>query len=140
MQDRYAQQIDEQVGQQSGPLGPEIKAMDLPKPGKYGGQDDLKKIDDWVSQLLKYFRTSKITGLAWKEDQVLYIRLFLKGLASEWYGQEIESPDHKVYFWSFEDLICGLFKRFVHKALAQNTANQYDRTRYDAGEGSSHFL
>jgi hypothetical protein len=105
--------------------------MNPPKPGKYGGQDDLEKFDDWVSQLLKYFHTFKITGPAQEEDQVLYTRLFLEGLASEWYGQEILSPDRKVYFWSFEDLICGLFKRFVHEASVQNATHQYDQTKYD---------
>ena len=46
MQEQYTRQIDEQVGQPIGPLGPEIKAMNLPKPSKYGGQDDLKRFDD----------------------------------------------------------------------------------------------
>ena len=55
--------IDKQVRQLTGPLGPEIKAMNPPKPSKYGGQDDLKRFDGWVSQLLKYYRTFKVTGL-----------------------------------------------------------------------------
>jgi hypothetical protein len=28
--------------------------MNMSKPGKYRGQDDLERFDDWVSQLLKY--------------------------------------------------------------------------------------
>ena len=62
MQEQYARQIGEQVGQPTGPLGSEIKAMNLPKPGKYRGQDDLEKFDDRVSQLFKYYCTFKITG------------------------------------------------------------------------------
>ena len=42
-----------------GQVGPKIKAMNPPKPDKYAGQDDLKKIDDWV---LKYYHMFKITG------------------------------------------------------------------------------
>jgi hypothetical protein len=42
--------------------------MNPPKPGKYGGQDDLEKFDNWISQLLKYFHTFKITGPAREED------------------------------------------------------------------------
>ena len=42
--------------------------MNPPKPGKYGGQDDLKKFDDWISQLLKYFHMFKITRPAQEED------------------------------------------------------------------------
>ncbi|KIN98792.1 hypothetical protein M404DRAFT_31118 [Pisolithus tinctorius Marx 270] len=39
----------------TGQLGPEVKAMGVPKPGKYKGQDDLEEFDNWLGQLLKYF-------------------------------------------------------------------------------------
>ena len=139
MQERYLRWIDKQVRQPTGPLGPEIKVMNLPKPSKYGGQDDLEKFNDWVSQLLKYYHTFKITGLDWDKDRVLYTGLFLDGIAAEWYGQEIKSPDCRIYFWSFKDLICGLYKHFVHKASAQNAADQYNRTRYDSEKGALAF-
>ena len=57
----------------NGPLGPEVKAMNLPKPGKYGGQDDMEKFDNWLTHLLKYFRTFKITGYGRDGDHVLYM-------------------------------------------------------------------
>ena len=61
---RYSQHIDEQVGEEpNGPLGPEVKAMNLPKPEKYAGEDDIDKFDEWLVQLLAYFRIFKITGL-----------------------------------------------------------------------------
>ena len=113
--------------------------MNPPKPSKFGGQDDLKKFDDWVSHLLKYYRTFKITRPDQDQDRVLYTGLFLDGIATEWYGQEIESPDYRVYFWSSKDLICGLFKHFIHKASAQNATDQYDWTRYDSEKGALTF-
>ncbi|KAF8547828.1 hypothetical protein OG21DRAFT_1526896 [Imleria badia] len=122
-----------------GPVGPEIKAMNLPKPGKYGGQDDLEKFDDWVHQLLKYYRMFKVTGPNQDDDRVLYTGLFLEGIASKWYNQEIESPDRRTLYWSFEDLICGLFKCFVHEASAQNAANQYNWTRFNHEKGALAF-
>ncbi|KAI5994285.1 hypothetical protein F5J12DRAFT_785845 [Pisolithus orientalis] len=59
----YAQHIWEQVGQPTGQLGPKVKAMGIPKPGKYKGQDDLEEFNNWLGQLLKYFHTFKVTGL-----------------------------------------------------------------------------
>ena len=48
----YSQCIDEQVGKEhNGPLGPEIKAMNLPKPEKYMGKDDINKFNKWLVQL-----------------------------------------------------------------------------------------
>ena len=59
----YSQCIDEQVGEEpDGPLGPEVKAMNPPKPEKYAGEDNIDKFDKWLVQLLAYFRIFKITG------------------------------------------------------------------------------
>ncbi|KAF8443733.1 hypothetical protein L210DRAFT_861970, partial [Boletus edulis BED1] len=126
----YAQCIWEQVGQATSPVGPEVKAMNLPKPGKYGGQDDLEKFDEWLSHLLKYYHTFKVTGPDRNEDQILYIGLYLERLASQWYDQEVDSLDRQVQDWTFKDIICGLFQRFVHEASAQNTADQFDHMRF----------
>ncbi|KIN98760.1 hypothetical protein M404DRAFT_31081 [Pisolithus tinctorius Marx 270] len=94
----------------TGQLGPEVKAMGVPKPGKYKGQDDLKEFNNWLGQLLKYFHTFKVTGPDHDTDRVLYTYAYLEGLASQWYDQEVESPNRQIRDWSFEDLICGLFK------------------------------
>ena len=40
------------------------------------------------------------------------------------------APTRHVRHWTFEDLIFGLFRRFIHEASAQNAAIQYDRTKY----------
>ncbi|KIN96550.1 hypothetical protein M404DRAFT_162702 [Pisolithus tinctorius Marx 270] len=135
MQNRYAQHIWEQVGQPTGQLGPKVKAMGVPKPGKYKGQDDLKEFDNWLGQLLKYFHMFKVTGLDCNVDRVLHTYTYLEGLASQWYDQEVESPNRQIRDWSFEDLICGLFKQFVHEASAQNMADQFDHTRYEHEKG-----
>ena len=53
---RYSQRIDKQVGEEPNrPLGPEVKAMNLPKPKKYAGKNDINKFDEWLVQLLAYF-------------------------------------------------------------------------------------
>ncbi|KIK22289.1 hypothetical protein PISMIDRAFT_102694 [Pisolithus microcarpus 441] len=126
MQNRYTQCIWEQVGLPTGQVGPEVKAMNLPKPGKYGGQDDLDKFDDWLGQIWKYFHTFKVTGPDRDEDRILYTGLYLEGLASQWYDQEVDSPNRQVQHWTFEELICGLF----------NAANKYDRTRFEYDKGA----
>ncbi|KIO00643.1 hypothetical protein M404DRAFT_29338 [Pisolithus tinctorius Marx 270] len=125
----YAQRIWEQVGQPTGQLGPEVKAMGVPKPGKYKGQDDLKEFDNWLGQLLKYFHTFKVTGPDHDTDRVLYTYAYLEGLASQWYDQEVESPNRQIRDWSFEDLISS----------AQNAADQFDRTRYEYEKGALAF-
>ena len=137
----YGQHIREQVDKESfGPLGPEVKAMSPPKPGKYGGQDDIEKFDDWLTQLLKYFRTFNVTGYGCDVDHILYTGLYLKGITAKWYDQEVELPDRCINYWSFKDLICGLFKRFIHKAMAQQAVTNYDHTHYSAEKGVLAFF
>ncbi|KIK21743.1 hypothetical protein PISMIDRAFT_103521 [Pisolithus microcarpus 441] len=110
MQNRYTQHIWEQVSLLTGQVGPEVKVMNPLSPGKYGGQDDLDKVDDWLGQILKYFHTFKVTGPDCNEDHVLYAGLYLEGLASQWYNQEVNSPNQQIQHWTFKELICGLFK------------------------------
>ncbi|KIO03958.1 hypothetical protein M404DRAFT_26583 [Pisolithus tinctorius Marx 270] len=135
----YTQRIWEQVGQPTGQLGPEVKAMGVPKPGKYKGQDDLEEFDNWLGRLLKYFCMFKVTGPDCDADRVLYTYAYLEGLASQWYDQEVESPNRQIRDWSFKDLICGLFKRFIHEASTQNVADQFDHTRYEHEKGALAF-
>ena len=132
----YSQCIDEQVGEEpDGPLGTEVKAMNPPKPEKYTGEDDINKFNEWLVQLLAYFWIFKITGLRTDATRIQYTGLYLSELAQQWYSQEVLAPTRHVRHWTFKDLIFGLFRRFIHKASAQNAAIQYDRTKYSADKG-----
>ena len=118
-----------------GPLGPEVKAMNPPKPEKYTGKDDIDKFDEWLVQLLAYFWIFKIMGLRTDATHVQYMGLYLSELAQQWYIQEVLALTRRVQHWTFEDLIFGLFRRFIHKASAQNTAIQYNHTKYSVDKG-----
>ena len=133
---RYSQRIDKQVDKEpDGPLGPKVKAMNPPKPKKYVGEDDINKFDEWLVQLLAYFRIFKITGLRTNTTCVQYTGLYLSKLAQQWYSQEVHALTRHIRHWTFEDLIFGLFRRFIHEASAQNAAIQYNRTKYSADKG-----
>ena len=80
----YSQCIDEQVGEEpDGPLGTEVKVMNPPKPEKYTGEDDIDKFDEWLVQLLAYFRIFKITGLRTDATRIQYMGLYLSELAQQ---------------------------------------------------------
>ena len=132
----YSQCIDKQVGKEpDGPLGPKVKAINLPKPEKYVGEDDINKFNKWLMQLLAYFQIFKIMGLHTDATRVQYTGLYLSELAQQWYSQEVLALTRHVRHWMFEDLIFGLFRRFIHEASTQNTAIQYDHTKYLADKG-----
>ena len=113
--------------------------MNPPKPRKYKGQDNLEKFDKWLSHLLKYYRTFKVTGPNCNKDWVLYTGLYLEGLASQWYDQEVNSLDQQVQDWTFKDVICRLFQQFVYEASPQNAVGQYNHTRFSHEKGALAF-
>ncbi|KIM69853.1 hypothetical protein SCLCIDRAFT_19632 [Scleroderma citrinum Foug A] len=91
--DRYRQHIYEAVGQPSNPVGPEVKAMKIAQPKAYKGQDSINIFDEWVNQLLHWFRIYKVTGLDCDVDRVTYMGACLEDLAAQWFDQEVEGPD-----------------------------------------------
>ena len=60
--DHYRQHIYEAVGRPSNPVGPEVKAMKITQPKAYKGQDSIDTFDEWVNQILHWFRIYKVTG------------------------------------------------------------------------------
>ncbi|KIO04357.1 hypothetical protein M404DRAFT_26210 [Pisolithus tinctorius Marx 270] len=82
----YAQHIWEQVGQPTGQLGPEVKAMGVPKPGKYKGQNDLEEFDrtryEYEKGALAFYNNLKRCAhrMVQPPDDYSFWRKFLRGL------------------------------------------------------------
>src|ERR1700674_894005 len=54
----------------------------------------------------------------------------LKGAASEWYLDEVEAWNRPNQHWFFEDLVCAMYKRFIHEVTAQNAGVKFDHATY----------
>ena len=130
--DQYRQCIYEAVGRPSNPVGPEVKAMKITQPKAYKGQNSINICDEWVNQMLCWFRIYKVMGLDRDVDRVTYTGACLEDLVAQWFDQEVEGPDRVIPDWTFEDLICTLFTHFIHEASAQNAAKKYDKMRYSS--------
>jgi len=113
--------------------------MKISQPKAYKGQDNINIFDEWVNQILRWFRIYKVTGPICDGDGVMYAGACLEDLAGQWFDQEVESPDRTIRHWTFEDLVCALFVRFIHKASAQNAAEKYDKMRYSSERGALVF-
>ena len=74
--------IWKQVSQLTGLVGLEVKVMNLPKPGKYRGQDDLEKFDKWLSHLLKYYHIGKDMGMGNPHGLWVWVSM---GMDMGWY-------------------------------------------------------
>ena len=113
--------------------------MKITQPKAYKGQDSINIFDEWVNQILRWFRIYKVTGPNHDVDRVTYTGACLEDLAAQWFDQEVEGPDRVIFDWTFKDLVCALFMHFIHEASTQNMAKKYDKTRYSSEQGALAF-
>ena len=56
-----------------------------------------------------------------------------------WYADKVEAWNRRTRKWYFENLICSMYKRFIHEVTAQNTANSYTKTKFSCSKGALAF-
>ena len=108
-------------------------------PEKYAGDDDIEKFDTWLAGLLRWYRVYNVTGDQKDAMRVDLCGTTLTGLAATWYADEVEAWNRQTNTWYFEDLVCGLYKRFIHEVTAQNAATSYQNTKYSRAKGALAF-
>jgi hypothetical protein len=136
---RYRSLIRDRVGRTSEPL-PDIKNIRVSPPEKYSGEDDIEKFDTWLAGLLRWYRVYNVTGNKKDSMRVDLCGTSVTGLAATWYADEVEAWNRKTRSWNFEDLICAMYKRFIHEVTAQNAANSYKRTKFSRSKGALAFF
>ena len=131
----YRRLIQDRVGLERANV-PDIKNIRISAPEKYSGKDDIEKFDTWLAGLLRWFRVYNVTGDDKDATRVDLCGTTLTGLAATWYSDEVEAWNRSTTMWYFEDLICAIYKRFIHEVTAQNAANSYQSTRYSKSKGA----
>ena len=113
-----------------------MKNLRVPLPEKYSGEDDIEMFDSWLSGLLRWYRVHNVTGEAKNSSRVDLCGTTLKGLAAEWYTDEVEAWNRPTQEWHFEDLVCAMYKRFIHEVTAQNAAIKFEHAQYSKSKGA----
>ena len=94
---------------------PISKNIQVSPPEKYGGDDDIEVFDTWLAGLLRWFRVYNVSRPQKDSVRVDITGTSLTGLAATWYVDEVEAWNQKTWEWSFENVICGLYKQFIHE-------------------------
>src|ERR1700720_2141812 len=92
--------------------------------------------ETWLTGLLQWFRVYNVTGNHKDSLRVDLCGTTLTGLAATWYTDEVESWNRATRVWLFEELICHLYKRFIHEVTAQNAATSYQKTKFSKTKGA----
>ncbi|KIM73025.1 hypothetical protein PILCRDRAFT_15579 [Piloderma croceum F 1598] len=119
---------------------PDIKNIRVSPPEKYAGDDDIEKFDTWLVGLLRWYRVYNVTGNKKDSMRVDLCGTAITGLAATWYVDEVEAWNRKTRDWYFEDLICAMYKQFIHEVTAQNATNSYKRTKFSRSKGALAFF
>ena len=118
---------------------PEMKSIRVSAHEKYSGEDDIEIFDTWVTGLLRWYWVHNITGATKDSIRVDLCGTTLKGAASEWYSDEVEAWNRPIQHWFFEDLVCAMYKRFIHEVMVQNASVNFDHALYSKLKGTLAF-
>jgi hypothetical protein len=70
-----------------------------------------------------------MAGPRWDHIRIMITGQVLKDAATKWYVNQIEDP-YSLKEWTFKDVICELFRQFVHGSSAQKALDAYDGVKY----------
>ena len=122
----YERLIHDHVGHEHKAL-PDITNIRVSSPEKYSGKDNIKVFDTCLNVLLCWFWVYNVTGghkdcmRVWNYPYWSHCNMICR------WSWGLESKTRK---WYFKDLICNMYKRFIHEVTTQNTANSYARTKF----------
>ena len=88
----------------------DTKGIRISAPDKYSGEGDIEKFDIWITGLLRWMRVHNVTGPTKDMLRVDLCGTTLTLMAATWYTDNVEAWNHKVKTWTFERLICKLYK------------------------------
>jgi hypothetical protein len=119
---------------------PEIKGLKLTTPEAYGGADSIAEFEEWLGNVLRYYRLLRMCGRDLNSERVVYLGTMLKNKALDWYTQEVEAPHRTVSDWSFTELICCIYSRFITEATAAKATEQFYAVKYAKSKGVLAFF
>ena len=88
----------------------DVKGIKVSPPEKYGGEDDIEIFDTWLAGLLRWLRVQNVCGSKKDTLRVDLCGTTLKGLAANWFAEEVESFNRPVIDWMFKEVVCTLYK------------------------------
>ncbi|KAI0361860.1 hypothetical protein OH77DRAFT_1389323, partial [Trametes cingulata] len=108
---------------------PDLPAMknlkNIPPPDKYGGEDDADAFMTWLKAFLRWLALRRVTGPELDADRVQLLGQHLVRLARTWYDDVIDNFDGVGRNWTFEQSVCALYRRFIHRSTARSAAERF---------------
>jgi hypothetical protein len=134
----YQQMIHERVGVSHEGFK-DLKSIKISPPDSYSGEDDIEVFNNWIAGLLRWLRIQNMCRRRKDSLRIDLCRSTLKGLTADWFMEEVESFHRSIDVWQFEDIICMLYKHFIHRVTVQSATDKYKKTKFIKAEGALAF-
>lgn len=121
------------------PEGTKLRRMDGKTVGLYEGGRTYDELEKWLYDLVIYLQSSQYGGPDRDDECVLAINEFLGKEPKNWYRTNIQSVQREQLHWTFEQVIIGLYERFVHASSMQDARLAFYNEKYTAAEGVQRF-
>ena len=99
---------------------------------KYAGTPKFKDLETWLVTVTNCFALSRLGGPSIEVDQlrVDFLQSWLEDEALEWYNRHVVGLNRAVTYWTFCDIIEGLYDRFIHASSMQDAREGFRRVTY----------
>ncbi|KAF5370233.1 hypothetical protein D9615_010059 [Tricholomella constricta] len=117
------------------PDGMKSRRADSKSVGTYSGSAKFGDLEEWLASLVVMLAVSQFGGAEHNQERVLITSEFLDGEARKWYNRHVIHVNREKQSWTFEDVILGLYDRFVLPSTMQDARNDFNAVTYSASKG-----
>jgi len=136
MHERLLQLIREHISVHlSIPEGTKLRQMEHSSVGKYEGSFKFGDLEKWLTDLIVLFEVSMYGSQDHDKERVLSTLEFLDGEARKWFHHHVVNVHHACLRWTFEEVIMGLYDRFVQPLTMQDVHKEFLSASYNAATG-----
>ena len=116
------------------------RGIRIPNPSKFIGSNDVKEFDTWMISLLRWIVLTRLVGPTNDDQRVQVVGSYLEGKALRWYNDEVTGLHCAKRTWTFEEVILGLFTRFVQATTMHVAVEKFEATTYDPKKGVQAYM
>ena len=108
---------------------------------KYMGTPKFSELENWLVTVTNRFALSRLGGPDAKIDRlrVDFLQSWLDDEALSWYNRHVVGSNRSITYWTFCDVIKGLYDWFIHASSMQDAREGFRRVSYSTATGIQTF-
>jgi hypothetical protein len=121
------------------PQGTKMRKTDSDSIGTFSGSARFRDLESWLTDLVIMLEAEQYGGPDRDRECCLQLLSFLSGEAKKWYHQHTVSINRRQLSWTFEEIILGLYDRFIHPSTMQDAHKAFFVAKYTSDKGVQGF-